>query len=208
MIQKNTTKIILTDIDGVILDFGQTFLKFLEEVKGEVTTVEDYFRGKREIPLEEHQRIVAEYTHSDYFRHLNPKLCALDVLNGLRKEGWRFIAVTACDTEHPDQCIKTAYNNRMENLERHFPDVFEDMHFSPWSTGKKEILSRYQPTWWIDDRADHAHDGHDAGHKAIIMRGEDTHIDANNHANLPIVETWHEIKALIDADVSSKTHVA
>lgn len=206
MTTKNTTKIILTDIDGVILDFAKTFAEFILDVKGETIITEDYFKQKRERAYEDHQKIVAEYTVSDHFKNLEAKPCALEVLNDLRKEGWRFIAITACDTEHPEQCVKTAYNNRMENLEKYFPDVFEDMHFSPWSTGKGEILKRYAPTWWIDDRADHAHDGHEAGHKAIIMRGEDPHVEANNHANLPIVDTWHEIKALINA--GQKSNVA
>lgn len=199
MNKKNTEKIILTDIDGVVLDFASSFSPYIKDNHNHTGCLDSFFSEVHSTGR--HMEVVANFCMSDYFKSLEAKDCALSVLNDLRRDGWRFIAITACDTEYDKQCLKTSYQNRMDNLERHFPGVFEDMHFSKWSTGKGEILKRFAPTWWVDDRADHAYEGHEAGHSSIIMRSVEVKIASmENPKNLPVVDDWFEIKDMILKD--------
>lgn len=196
-------KIILTDVDGVILDFASGFYDFISETHGIEIPEEaksNYYIYK-DLGLENYnqQEIMTDYAHSEHFTRLPAKECAKQVLQQLRKDGWRFVAITACDTGLERQCHKKTYQNRMDNLEAHFGNIFEDLHLSNWERGKTEFLKRYEPTWWIDDRVSHAEDGHKLGHKSIVMHTED-YKRQENKLGLPVAQSWFCIKNFIEKD--------
>lgn len=203
MKKKNQEKIILTDIDGVVLDFTQGFYSFLEDTQNIVIPHEQRanFAIYKQLgwTREQDQHVMTDYAHSDYFKKIPAKECARDVLQDMRKDGWRFIAITACLTGLERQCYKTTYQNRLDNLEAHFGNVFEDLHLSTWDGGKGEHLGRYDPAYWVDDRPHHALEGQKFGHQSFIMHTLDFD-EKDNTAKLPVVHSWHEIRAHILKD--------
>ena len=140
-----------------------------------------------------------DFAHSDYFKSIPAKECALSVIEDLKSDGWRFVAITSCLTGSEDQCYQTTHTNRMDNLERFFGNVFEDLHLANWQDGKGSFLERYDPTWWIDDHIDHAHTGHELGHKSIIMHSC-MYDETKNKASLPVAKSWHCIKEMIEKE--------
>lgn len=197
-------KIILTDIDGVVLDFGSNFHSFLADVKNIKIPLDEWaapdFWQTVEWSDEDKQVFITEFAHSDYFRDLPAKECALDIFARLRDEGWRFIAITACITDHASQCYDTTWKNRADNLTRHFGPLFEELHLASWSAGKRPFLQHYKPTWWVEDHVGHATEGHRIGHKSLIMNSI-RYKPEQNTQKLPLVNSWHDIYDFIQKDV-------
>ncbi len=204
---KNTTqkvpteKIILTDVDGVLLDFPAQMTVFLNEQKNANIKLEDWQKSYwihdlLGCTVEEASQMAVEFSHSDYFKHLPAKECALEAVENLANDGWRFIAITAAGTGCGNQDVKRVHSNRFENLEKHFGSVFDDLHITNFRNCKGPKLEEFDSAWWIEDSVSHANAGHDIGHKSIII--ESNHYDPEkNIYNLPLVKTWHEIEALV-----------
>lgn len=195
-------KIILTDVDGVLLDWEPIIYEFLEHDKGIVAKEErkkgNYFlKDILEIPAEDARKLIVEFTHSDFFKKMPAKQCALDAVKQLKNDGWKFIAITACDQDHHDQDIKKALQNRADNLSLHFDDAFSELHFSKIAGCKSPFLQQYHPTWWIEDSVNNANTGHEIGHRSIIMHSQHYDEGVNIH-KLPVARTWYDIKKLID----------
>ncbi len=194
-------KVILTDVDGVLLDFLPTFTCFLNQEKKIRLTLEDWEKGYLlsdliDIEPEESKKIFIDFCHSDYFKRLEPKACALEAVSKLAEEGWRFIAVTAanqgCDTQ---DLLKTA-ENRLFNLQTHFGAIFEDIYLTDITGCKADTLKRFKPSYWVEDSVANAHIGYEAGHHSLIIKGRH-YRDGDNILNLPSFDDWHGIVAYI-----------
>lgn len=125
-------KVIITDVDGVILKW-QSMLPFFAQEKGidlteilkcqiseEFIHTKDLFRCSALYAKD----LKEEYHNSKLIRHLTAYNDALDVLNNLPKDEYKVIAVSALD------CTKTAMENRSYNLNVLFPGVFSEIHLT------------------------------------------------------------------------------
>tara|TARA_Y100001934_G_scaffold249578_1_gene311148 strand:+ start:1343 stop:1957 length:615 start_codon:yes stop_codon:yes gene_type:complete len=198
----NKDKIILTDVDGVLLDFSAGFHEYMlqSDFEYNYTEKQDWkIYEQFSWTQDEKRQIMTDYAHSTLFSNIPAMECALDVLKGLKDDGWRFIAITSCMTGSEAQCYETTFKNRMDNLQAHFGNIFEDMHLATWDGGKGEFLSKYDPTWWVDDHIGHAHTGHEMGHKSVIMNSS-MYSDEQNKAKLPVAQSWYCIKELIEKE--------
>jgi len=162
-------KLILTDVDDVLLSWIGGFHQFMHD--GEHFQIdhydpEHYHLGKRYgIKESEAMKKVAEYNHSGYLAKLPPISDAAEYVAKLAEEGWRFIAITSIG-DHPD-----VVRYRNENLLNVFGDIFDEIHCIPIGTSKADMLSRWKDSGlpWIEDHFVNAVDGLKAGLNPIVV---------------------------------------
>ena len=194
-------KIILTDVDGVLLEMRPGLMRFLQQEKNIPIKETDWDKGYYlsdviDITPEYAKALFIEFTHSQYFKTLCAKPCALQVMQEMAGEGWRFIAITAAGQNCSTQDLNKVRQNRLDNLEMHFGSVFDDIHLTHLFDCKGGILEQYNPSYWIEDSVKNAHIGSDKGHHALIMHSM-YYKQEDNHRGLPVLDNWHEIYSYI-----------
>ena len=197
-------KVILTDVDGVLLDLPTQMSLFLKEEKNIIVTAEDWKKSYWLHDIiggdwDSDKKLFIEFTHSEYFKNLPAKECALKVIEDLKSEGWKFVAITAAGQDCQTQNLELVHRNRLDNLENHFGDVFTDLHITHYNQCKSVKLKDFQESWWVEDSVKNANIGHDHGHKAVIMNSP-YYKEEDNIKNLPVAESWYCIKEMIDTE--------
>lgn len=189
-----TKPIILTDVDGVLVDWFSRLPYFLKKkglpyeravamyAHGHWQTIEE-LTG---LPTPEAEALVDEYARSKYMEFLSPYKDALIAVNNL-KHHYDFVAVTAISES--DEC----YERRKANLDFWFPNAFTGLHCVGSGGDKQATLAKYEPTIWIDDTPKHISEGLRAGHKCIRLV-RDSRMDVTSSF---IAHNWHEISNLI-----------
>ena len=114
---------------------------------------------------------------------------SVEIINELSRR-YKIIAITAVGTN------PFIAKRRRNNLEKYFPDVFDEVHCTRYGAKKTHILSRYPSSIWIEDNVRNAKDGFDLGHTPILY--------ANNYnkedrfEGLHIANNWEEIHDIIN----------
>lgn len=200
MKEPNKNKFILTDVDDVLLDFMSGLEAFLKDERK--LSIDPLKRGNYYlsdvlgISREDEVKIYRDYAHSEYFTRIPAKEHAAETLQALSKEGWQFVAITACHTGMHEQDMKLTHANRAKNLESSFGNIFKELHITTWQECKSKFLKNYESTWWVEDNIHFAHIGHGIGHKSIIMDSP-RYSDSLNEGKLKVVKSWQEISDFI-----------
>lgn len=208
-------KVILTDVDGVLLDWQGGFDVYMKD-KGYtlLPNTEHYYNmtyrfirevnAKRyDISFEEMSELVREFNEGPLIEKLEPYKDAPEYVAKLASLGFRFIAVTSL-SDDPD-----AYDYRANNLRNVFGDVFEELHCLPIGSSKQHVLTRWANTgyFWIEDHFKNAEAGWEVGlqtHLIDIDHNRCFHTELFPRLNTE--EPWREIyeRALeayeVDAD--------
>ena len=119
-------KIILTDCDGVLLDWEVTFDKWIGKkgYKFNPNNNDQYsINARYNIPHGQGSDVVEEFNKSSEFEQLGIWRDSVEYVKQLAEQGWRFVVITTAGS-HP-----LTYGMRMNNLENVF--------------GKGVILSGY-----------------------------------------------------------------
>lgn len=162
------SKIVLTDVDGVLLRWADAFGDFVRGSLGlsvggrlqEHPSVEAWLG----IDSAEASRIVnAFHDEAGWISRLPPYEDAVEAVRSLAADGWRFVAVSACGRS------PKMLSARAANLESCFGPVFDALLPVGLLDGKEEHLSAFAPTWWIDDSRRHVHAGARSGHAAVHL---------------------------------------
>lgn len=166
-----TNKTILTDVDGVLLNWNSAFEYFM--AKNGYLLLDDnknrYSLSKRfGITRDVMDEYVNEFNQSKMISNLKPFRDSEHYVKQLSSEGYRFIAITNVGVS-----IKTT-EYRTENLISCFGDIFDDIICLPLGTSKYEILSKWEESglYWIEDKFSNALDGHSIGLNAILVDHE------------------------------------
>lgn len=189
------SNLVLSDIDGVCLQWSKGFEKFIErhpvhELPNNPDDQDRFNDIETELGLtdEETQELIGEFHESDIYAHLPPYSDALKCVNELSDKGFRFVAITAAGIS------KKSLNLRRYNLDKYFPGVFEDIHMTKISGTKGKVLDSYERTWWIEDSWKHALTGDQLGHNCfLIKRYGDQREQPKDTGNVKIVDSWHSI---------------
>lgn len=167
----NTQKYILTDVDGVLLDWETKFHDWMsthghhpQEDKSSYW-LEDVY----DVPPDEIMDYVKTFNESSHMAFLEPfrdSVHYVKLLNQLW--GYKFIAVTALTTD------ADAVKLRQYNLESVFgKNVFAELHSIETAACKRNILTqladRFAGCWWIEDRDDNADVGAELGYRSVLM---------------------------------------
>lgn len=188
-------KYILTDCDGVCLDWEEAFLIWMDH-RGFKPVVEDYKHLYKinewfGISREEGKRLVAQFNASAAMGFLPPLRDAQYYIKKLaEKHGYRFIAVTSMSLDPYAQKL------RIKNLKKLFGDAFAGFHILDCGADKDEILAELAPQYpgavWIEDKPENADEG--------VKNGFDCYLMEHGHnmeyaGEAKVVKNWEAIYA-------------
>jgi len=185
-------KVILTDVDGVCLDWTLVFENWMQERGLPVLTTDVYNLGTRhEIDSDQARSLVIEFNSSIHGRSLPPYKDVLENFKLLNSHGYKFIAVTCFGEDH----LPTS--NRIHNLQTVFgKDMFLDIHSLPIGSSKFDCLAAlaqtYHGTYWIDDHVPYAVCGAAIGYKTFLM-DHSHNTDAELLHDIERIQGWGEI---------------
>jgi len=187
------TKYILTDIDDTVLECANELEAFcIKKLKRPSLgrLVDNYhIQNIFDIDDDTAEELSHDFWNSQEFFNLKPMNCSELILPKLYNQGWRFVAISAC--ERNDR-VRDA---RRKNLEDVFGFPWEDVYCTH-GIEKSFYLKNFEPTYWVEDHWDNCQSGAELGHTSFLI---------NRNYNLfdrepPLfrrVNTWFEIDKLI-----------
>jgi len=191
-------KVILTDIDGVCLDWPYAFESWMRR-HGYVINPEhrnDYLMNKKYgIDKVESKRLIRMFNESAWIRRLPPFRDAMHYVKKLHKEhGYIFHAITSLSNDQYSQHLRT------KNLREMFGDtVFEDYVYLDTGADKDEVLDLYKNTgcYWVEDKPENAVCGAVRGLNAFLMNHNHNQDFDTLNLNVKRVNNWKEIYEFI-----------
>ena len=193
----NKNKIILTDVDGVLLDWEEGFGVWMEH-HGH-TMVEGgkliYKIGDRYgISNNQGHQLIKQFNESAAIGFLPPVRDAQYYVKLLaEKHQYRFLAVTSLSLDPYAKKLRT------RNLMKIFGnDTFIDVICLDTGADKDEVLAElaqtYKGNWWIEDKPENVDAGVNVGFKGVLV--EHGH-NMDYKGNAIIVKNWEEIYDVI-----------
>jgi phosphoglycolate phosphatase-like HAD superfamily hydrolase len=182
-------KIIYTDVDSTVLDFNAKWEGFVRD-RGIAIPHEGFLQGHCRLTdalgIDEavEMKLVTEFFGSDHFYNLPAVEGAPEALQRLHSEGWRFVAVTACPNG------EAVVAGRRGNLERALGVPFDAVHTTGVGGCKRDVLSMFAPTVWVEDHYQNAVTGHELGYRTFLI--DQTH-NRHHEALMTRVGNWSEI---------------
>ena len=192
-------KIILTDCDGVVLDWEEGFSVWMEH-HGH-NTVEGYqymynIGDRYGVSKEQGSQMVKVFNESAAIGFLPPLRDAQYFVKKLHEQHqYKFIAITSLSLD------PYAKELRERNLNKLFGDAFIDVVCLDTGADKDEILkeygAKYPGNYWIEDKPENLNAGVDVGLNGILIE-HGHNMDYTGTAN--IVKNWNEIYNLITGE--------
>jgi FMN phosphatase YigB (HAD superfamily) len=190
------TKIILTDVDGVLLDWFAGFKSWMsdhghEEIAEQAELHWDlgHRYGKDDAEI---FNLVEEFNHSEEIKNLTPIRDAQYWVGRLEEEGFKLHCVSSLsDSERAERF-------RLWNLYQLFgEDVFDDIVCLPILQCKRDYLSKFKDSgmFWIEDNIKNAEVGHELGLKTLLMNHGYT--QSYNNPEIPLVNDWSHIYDIV-----------
>lgn len=191
-----TDKIILTDCDGVLLDWEAAFRPWVTRqgyCYQKNASLHWSVSKKLGIDEAEATTIIEKFNSSADFENLPPLRDSVAVVQRLHSQGWKFIIITSAGT-HP-----WTRPLRQTNLDAVFgKDFFDQLFILPVTEDKGKILKDYtgQNLYWIEDHVDNAVLGYDYGLRPILVNHP-----SNSHYHGPILRVgkWAEIETIVNS---------
>lgn len=184
------SKVILTDVDEVIFNWQKSFEKWIlregryqpTEPLGNYWNVEQWLN----ISDDEGTELIQEFNHmEEFWPDFEPLPRVQENVEILHKEGFKFVAITACATDD------WTHSKRWENLQKCFGQAFDTLHCVGLWQSKRSTLARYRSAYWVDDKFNHALDGALEGHKSYLM-SYPWNVDSHDE-RLIRVSSWDDI---------------
>lgn len=190
---------ILTDVDGVLLNYEQGFRPWVLEKYGykyrpEAAT--DYRMGPRYGISESQVLPLIQEFNETQAQFLKPWADAVPVVSEIAQEfDARFIAITSFGIEPKSVRLR---QNLLINL---FGDIFDDVICVPLGTSKKETLAKWANSklYWIEDYPNNAVDGEKLGLTSLLVNHNYNILFPATLNKIKRVGNWKEIKDFIKA---------
>lgn len=189
-------KVILTDVDGVLLDWNSLFKRWMEE-RGfaESKDYTGYSLAIRYGLEEERMRaLVKQFNTSAAVGFCPPERDAVHYVKRLGERGYKFICITAMGGDRFSEQL------RIQNLERIFGRVFINHYFVDLNAPKDNILELFTGTecWWIEDKMANAVAGLKHGLRPILIRHD--HNSDFDSEEILCVDSWKQVYAIITGE--------
>jgi FMN phosphatase YigB (HAD superfamily) len=188
-------KLILTDADGVLLDWEWAFSVWMQE-RGYTLTVNhknSYYLHHHYNELEEKdaKKVVKAFNESAAVGFLPALRDSAYYVKRLHEEhGYQFRVITSLSLD------KNAQKLREMNLRKIFGNAIETVICLDTGADKDDALVPYKDTgmWWIEDKPANADVGHAMGLKSILVEhGHNMH----HECDYPVVKNWRELYSII-----------
>ena len=186
-------KVILTDVDGVLLDWVYSFDQWMsrhgfQEVRDDVYDVADRYGIDKKLA----KMLVRMFNESATIRKLPPLRDAIKYIKKLHTEhGYVFHAITSLSNDYYSQHLRT------KNLREMFGDtVFEQYIYLDTGADKDQVLKPYADTgaYWIEDKPENADEGISIGLEGILVAHDH---NAGYTGEATRVQNWKEIYNII-----------
>lgn len=181
-------KIILTDCDGVCLDWEAGFTEWMK-IQGYKVVESGVYDISVMYGIEkaEGKRLIREFNNSAWMGSLSALRDSRSGMAKLVEAGYRFLAITSLSL---DAKAKTL---RVRNLERLYGDVFVDVICLDTGADKDEALEPYRDSemYWIEDKWSNAVLGAELGLKSILI--DHPHNAAYSDERIVRASTWANV---------------
>lgn len=162
-------KIILTDADGVLVNWISAFEAFMVS-KGHprIPGTDDLYNlslKHANVTSKRVHELITEFNESELIENLDAFADSVEYVRKLADLGFRFIVVTSI-SDHP-----AAKVYRTKNLTTLFGDVFDEINCITMGASKSAILTNWSDEgyFWIEDHMLQAEAGHEAGLKTVLI---------------------------------------
>ncbi len=185
-------KIIVTDVDGVILNWEDAFQVWMEH-QGfkKVLKHKLIYNAASQFNLskEEGKKWVKLFNQSAAIGFLPPLRDAQEILTLLNKNyGYRFVVCTSLSND------KAAQELRTRNLQKYFGDIFEEFVYLDTGADKDEALyklaKKYRGCLWVEDKVENADAGAKVDFEPVVM--EHGYNMNENHEHF-VAKNWEDI---------------
>jgi hypothetical protein len=198
-------KIILTDIDGVVLDWETSFYEWMKnkgyDAKNEgVYNMEAVF----EMRQDKTKALIKEFNNSAWMAYLQPLRDARSGVAKLVEEGYTFHAITSISLDPNTKKL------RQRNLDNVFgKDVFTKLVCLDTGADKDDALAEYKDSglYWIEDKTMNANLGARLGLKSIIISHKHNSNDSELDSSVKRAGKWTEIVDIVVNRISNKSYV-
>lgn len=186
--RKDDERIILTDVDGVLLNWGYAFKVWMEErghelQDAEVYKVDEMFQLERAYS----KKLVRHFNESAAIGFLPPLRDAIHYVRKLHEEhGYVFHAITSLSLD------PHAARLREENLKKLFGETaFAKVVCLDTGADKDEALEPYRDSGfvWIEDKEENAEVGDKIGLDSILIE----HAYNMDNKDFPLMKNWKEV---------------
>ena len=191
-------KVILTDVDGVLLDWLFAFTQWMDKLGYKVAkgSENEYDIGKRyKLSYIEKERLVRMFNESAWIRKLPPLRDAIKYVKKLHEDhGYVFRVISSLSNDYYAQHLRT------KNLIEMFgPSVFESFVYLDTGADKDDALDQYVGSgcFWIEDKPENAILGCDLGLESIVVAHEFNDTDEIAKIGIPRAKNWKEIYEII-----------
>jgi len=186
--RKDDERIILTDVDGVLLNWGYAFKVWMEErghelQDAEVYKVDEMFQLERAYS----KKLVRHFNESAAIGFLPPLRDAIHYVRKLHEEhGYVFHAITSLSLD------PHAARLREENLKKLFGETaFAKVLCLDTGADKDEALEPYRDSGfvWIEDKEENAEVGAKVGLDSILIE----HGYNMDNKDFPLMKNWKDV---------------
>jgi len=189
-------KVILTDVDGVLLDWLFAYTQWMDKhgYKQVAGTENEYDMNVRYgITKVEKERLVRMFNESAWIRKLPPLRDAIKYVKKLHEDhGYVFRVISSLSNDYYAQHLRT------KNLIEMFgPSVFESFVYLDTGADKDEALEQYRDSgcFWVEDKPENAILGRNIGLESILVAHDFNDIDGID--GIPRAKNWKEIYEII-----------
>ena len=186
-------KTILTDVDGVLLDWQAAFFDWKLDQGFTPATPKSLYDMSKKFGQEKRvmQSLVRQFNESARIAYLDPLRDAVWGVKKLAEAGYRFKVITSLSLD------EYAGRARTQNLIRLFGDVFDEFVYLDTGADKDEALSAYKDSglYWVEDKPKNAQLGAKLGLNSLMIKhnfNKDIKLDG-----VTTVNSWSEICDLL-----------
>jgi uncharacterized HAD superfamily protein len=189
-------KLILTDVDGCILDWNEGFISYmaergypeLEEKRNSYLVTERHACSAEMI-----SNYMNEYASSETIARLKPIRDSVEVIKRLHTKGYEFIAITSLGSD------QKSFKYRWKNLHDLYGNAFERLICLPSGSGKTEALHEFvgKADIWVEDHVGNATDGTEKGFTTFLI--DQPYNSFFTHDEIIRVKSWKEIESWIES---------
>ena len=187
-------RIILTDVDGVLLNWGYAFKVWMEQ-KGYDVKDPDVYNVDKIFDMEraESKKMVRHFNESASIGFLPPLRDAIHYVRKLHEEhGYVFHAITSLSLD------PHAAKLREQNLAKLFGEsAFEKVVCLDTGADKDEALEPYRDSnfVWIEDKVENAEVGDKLGLDSILIE----HAYNMDNKDFPLMKNWKDVYEYLES---------
>jgi len=187
-LNKEYHKVILTDADGVLLNWGYAFDVWMME-RGHISKepLEYNIAKIYDIDKALAKRFVREFNESAHMGFVPPLRDAIQYVRKLHEEhGYVFHLITSMSKDENAQKLRTM------NIKKLFGETaFVKFIYLDTGEDKDEVLSQYEGTdyIWVEDKVENAIAGKKFGLESLVME----HGYNMNNEEFPLMKNWKDV---------------